>query len=258
MTDRQKPAGKTTIQSVTRASRLLLAVAAHPDGLSAKSAADQFGLSLPTTYHLLTTLAAEGLLAKVSSRQYVLGPRAAVLAAAVIRNSRAPEYYLLPLRDLAAVTGETAYLAAWRNGAITVLETIEGARAVRVAGLTAGYGDNVHARASGKLLLAFAPAADRDRLLSGTQLRRLTSKTITDRGELDKELEKIRRERIALDLGEFQDSVVCVSAPITEDGVVVGCYTVSTPSERWAAEHRYIITQVQRAGQKASNLYVAE
>src|SRR5690348_6866796 len=90
----EKPTGKTTIQSVSRASRLLLAVAASPDGLSAKAASDQFGLSMPTTYHLLTTLAAEGLLVKDARRQYMLGPRAAVLAAAISRDNRAPEYYL--------------------------------------------------------------------------------------------------------------------------------------------------------------------
>jgi len=139
-----------------------------------------------------------------------------------LRDSRAPEYYRRPLRGLAVATGETAYLAAWRNETITVLETIEGAQAVRVAGLSVGYGDDVHARASGKLLLAFAPPADRDRLLSQARLRPLTSKTITDRGRLDEELEHIRRERIAFDLGEFADGVFCVSAPITEDGVVVG------------------------------------
>lgn len=252
----QQSDGKTTIQSVSRAARLLLAVAAAPEGVSAKTAADSLGLSLPTAYHLLTTLAAEGLLAKDSRRRYVLGPRTAVLAAAVIRNSSAPEYYLRPLRDLATVTGETAYLAAWRNGAITVLETIEGARAVRVAGLAAGYKDNVHARASGKLLLAFAPDIDRNRLLSEAQLRPLTSRTITDPSQLDKELEKIRAERIAFDLGEFNDSVVCVSVPITEDSIVVGCYTVSAPSIRWAAECESIIKEVRRAGERASNLRV--
>lgn len=250
--------GKTTIQSVSRASQLLLAVAGSPDGLSAKVASEQFGLSMPTTYHLLTTLAAEGLLVKDARRQYVLGPRAAVLAAAVSRDSRAPEYYLKPLRDLATATAETAYLSAWRNGSIVVLQTIEGAHAVRVAGLTAGYGDNVHARASGKLLLAFACEADRDRILDTTPLRALTPRTITNRQTLEAEFGKIRRDRIAFDRGEFHDGVDCVSAPITEDGVVVACYTVSVPSERWNTEHEHIINEVQRAAEKASNLRIVE
>ena len=254
----EKPTGKTTIQSVSRASRLLLAVATSPDGLSAKAASDQFGLSMPTTYHLLTTLAAEGLLVKDARRQYMLGPRTAVLAAAISRDNRAPEYYLQPLRDLAAATGETAYLSAWRNGSIAVLETVEGAHAVRVAGLTAGYGDNVHARASGKLLLAFASQADRDRILSAQQLRALTPKTVTDRRLLEAEFETIRRDRMSFDRGEFHEGVDCVSAPITEDGVVVACYTVSVPSERWTTERDQIVEEVQQAAEKASNLRIVD
>jgi DNA-binding IclR family transcriptional regulator len=116
----------------------------------------------------------------------------------------------------------------------------------------------VHARASGKLLLAFAPAAERDRLLSETQLRPLTSRTITDPSKLDKELEKIRAERIAFDLCEFHDNVVCVSVPITEASVVVGCYTVSIPSERWTADRQHIINEVRCAAEKASNLCTRE
>lgn len=245
---------RTTIQSVSRASRLLFAVAAEPDGLAAKPASEQLGLPLPTTYHLLTTLVAEGLLAKDSRRRYVLGPRAGVLAAAVNRDNRAPEYYIAPLRELAAQTGETAYLSAWRNGAITVLTTVEGAHAVRVAGLSAGYRDNEHARASGKLLLAFASPVDRDRLLGGSTLRRLTPTTITDRAQLDREFERIRAEGLAFDRGEFYEGVECVSAPIVEDGTVVACYTVSTPADRFASDSEKIIDAVRAAGRAASNL----
>jgi DNA-binding IclR family transcriptional regulator len=57
---------------------------------------------------------------------------------------------------------------------------------------------------------------------------------------------------------EFHDGVDCVSAPVTQDGVVVACYTVSTPPERWATEHDRIINGVQRAAEKGSNLRIIE
>lgn len=249
---------KTTIQSVRRASQLLLAVAHAPDGISAKQAATQFELTLPTAYHLLATLAAEGLVVKDSRRQYLLGPRAAVIAAAVSRDTRAPEYYLDPLRELATSTGETAYLSAWRNGAITVLQSIEGQHAVRVSGLAPGYDENFHARASGKLLLAFAPAADRDRLLSGRSLIALTANTITDVPTLLTELDVVRRDSLAYDRAEFRDGVDCVAAPITEDGAVVACFTVSAPSDRWTLESERLVTAVRLAAERASNLRVTD
>ncbi|MFJ6453909.1 helix-turn-helix domain-containing protein [Paenarthrobacter sp. NPDC091669] len=42
----------TRIQSVSRAARLLLAVASNDDGLTVEEVASRFDLSTPTSYHL--------------------------------------------------------------------------------------------------------------------------------------------------------------------------------------------------------------
>ena len=95
-----------------------------------------------------------------------------------------PERYLKALNYLADTTGETAYLSAWRRGEIVVLATVEGSQAVRVVGLTAGYSENIHARASGKLLLAYSPEETREQTVKSLVLRRLTDATITSRAAL--------------------------------------------------------------------------
>lgn len=251
-----RPVAKTTVQSVSRAVKLLLAVATQPDGLTAKAGSELLGVSLSTTYHLLATLAAEGLILKESSRRYVLGMRASVIAAAVSRDTHASEAYLQILRGLAADTGETGYLSAWRNDAVCILASVEGAHAVRVAGLTLSYNDDLHARASGKLLLAYANPADRERLLSRSALRQLTPTTIIERDALEAEFARIRKEELAFDRGEYQEGVECVSAPIIEDGTMVAAFTVSTPSERWATEAEKIIDLVKSAAKAASGLRV--
>jgi IclR family transcriptional regulator, acetate operon repressor len=53
---------RQVIQSVARASRILLAVARSPHGLTATEVASIVGLSMPTAYHLLATLEEEKLL----------------------------------------------------------------------------------------------------------------------------------------------------------------------------------------------------
>ncbi|WP_235738837.1 helix-turn-helix domain-containing protein [Nocardioides alcanivorans] len=65
----------TLIGSVQRALRLLEAVAASEDVLSAKRLARMVGLPLPTAYHLLRTLVHEGYLRKLDEG-YVLGEAA--------------------------------------------------------------------------------------------------------------------------------------------------------------------------------------
>lgn len=244
------PAG-TTIQSVRRAARLLVAIAGAPDGLSAKEVAEDQGLALATTYHLLNTLAAERLLAKDDRRRYHLGPRAAVIAEGVSRSTHASDRYLAPLRELARRTGETAYLSAWRGDAVAILEAIEGQHSVRVAGLARGIADHPHARAGGKLLLAYVTEAQRRRVIR-PPLRRLTPETICDVRSLYRELDKIRQNGIAYDHGEFARGVECVAVPITEAGVVSACYAVSVPVNRWSEVREHVVRALKAAAATAS------
>ena len=246
-----EPTG-TRIQSVSRATRILLAVAAAPTGLTAKSVADLFGLSLPTAYHLLNTLESEQVLLKDPRRRYLLGPAVGTLADAYARTRQVPEKHRAAVRRVAAETGETAYLSGWRNGSIVVLATEEGSHAVRVAGLTAGYGEDLHARASGKLLLAHEPREVREELLSTIKLRRRTPNTITTRAALRRELDKVLEEGLAHDRGEFDSGVECLSAPIWASGAVVAALTVSCPQSRFYQSEDAVRDSLVRAAAYAS------
>lgn len=246
-----KPSTKTTIQSVARASRMLLLVAEAEDRVTAKAVADALGLSLQTAYHLLSTLVDEGLLSKERGRQYRLGPKATIIADAVARDQSAPERYVRALRELAESTGETAYLSAWRGGEIQVLTTVEGAHAVRVAGIATGVVGSEYARASGKLLMAHARAELRDPLISG-KLTKLTPHTITKRRELEKEFEEILREGYSVDREEYSVGVTCLSAPITEGGKTNYAYTVSVPTARYHENESELRKSVLAAAAKAA------
>ena len=222
----------TRIQSVVRAARLLRLLALHRDGCTAAEAADRLGLTVPTTHHLLNTLVAEGLAVKDSRRRFTLGPAVAVLAQALVHQV-VPEWLRSPLDELARSTGETAYLATWGAGDIHVLASVEGARAVRVAEAQSGPYRHAHARATGKLLLAFAGAELRASYLAAHPLEPLTAATITDSATLDAELAGIRDRRYSEDREEFAEGVSCISAPVLMDGTLVAAFTVSAPSQRF-------------------------
>lgn len=235
------PRSPTLIQSVARACRLLLFVAEQRDGCTAKEAAGAHGLALPTAYHLLNTLVAEGILVKDSRRRYSLGPKVGTLSDAFLRQVSAPEYLLLPLRQLAKTTGETVYLTAWHREEIRVLASVEGAHAVRVAGLHSGYYGNAHARATGKLLLAYARPEVREAYLQANPLEPLTPRTIANIDELNREFETIRERGYAYDEQEFAEGVCCVAAPVIENGVVIAAYGLQAPAGRFG-ERRQALT----------------
>ena len=222
------------VQSVERASRLLLLLARHEHGCTLTEAARALHLAVPTTHHLLATLVAEGLAAKDASRRYRLGPRAAVVADGFERQSL-PDYLLAPLRRLSERTGETAYLARWADRDIRALASIVGGNPVHVAEVESGPYLHAHARATGKLLLAYARAGDRAAYLAAHPLEQVTPRTIVDRPALEAELASIRGRGYAEDREEYRDGVACLSAPLVMDGVVVAAYTVSAPAHGYPA-----------------------
>jgi len=243
---------QTRIQSVSRGIRILFAIASSEDGLTVKEVAAKFELSTPTAYHLINTLVYEGIVVKDERRRYLLGPAASIISEGFARTNPIPDRYLEAVQRLASVSGETAYLSGWRNGAIAVLSAVEGSQAVRVAGLSTGYSDNLHARASGKLLLAFAPEALREAVLDRTVLRRMTPQTIVSRTGLYKEFERIREADVAFDREEFHPGVECVSAPIREGGVVTASLTLSCPAERFRQREPELVELIHSIASEAS------
>jgi IclR family acetate operon transcriptional repressor len=236
----------TSIQSVQRASRILLAIAGEQAGLTAQQVSVRFGLTLSTAYHLLSTLADERLLAKVEGRHYVLGPASGEIANAVARELRPPAEFVAALQRLADKTRETVFLTGWHLGALRIVETIEGAQSVRVAGLEVGFTGGIHARASSKLLLAFAEPNLREQVLEGYEFTKITTQTITTREEFDRELALIKKEGVARDRGEFDAGVYSVSAPIFLNGSVSDALAVSAPIGRFY-EHEAEIVSALRA-----------
>ena len=237
---------RTSVRSVARAARWLLWIAEH-EGASATEVAREFDVPLPTVHHVLSTLAQEGLLEKDAARRYHMGPNVGVLSGSFVREQGVPSVWQRALAELASATGETAHLAAWRGGEITILAGVEGSRAVRVPDIHIGSYAHAHARAAGKLLLALAPAAQRDAYLARHPPTRLTAKTITNRVALNAELERIRAAQYATDNEEFADGLACLSVPIIEGGAVLAALSVAAPSQRFRAERQFLLRAARDA-----------
>jgi len=242
----------TTIRSVARASQILIYLGQQPDGRTAKEVAAAVGLPLPTAYHLLGTLVAEGLLAKDSRRNYYVGPRLHSIADAYLRQFTPPEQLIAPLHRLADATEETAYVGCWRHDELAVLACVEGRNAVRVSGVDVGVVEAAHARASGKALLAFAPESVRASYLRRSPLTPVTPRTIVDPEEFRLELEGIRVRGYATDEEEFRDGVACVAAPVVANGSAVAVYSVSAPVERFRRRRQELIERVLEASREAA------
>ena len=239
----------TQIQSVGRAATVLELVAEN-GAMRASQIAGRLDAPLPTVFHLLSTLTNVGLLDKLEDRRYQLGPKVGLLAEAFAAQVSAPEYLLERLREMADRTGETAYLSGWRRGDATVLSIVEGHRAVRVSGLHLGFAGSTHARASGKVLLAFGGPSALDDYLARHSLDGSPARTATDADTLRRVIEQTRADGYAVDEEEFAEGVSCVAAPVLNGTVAMG---ISAPSERFRANRAALIEVVLEVASKTVN-----
>lgn len=172
------------------------------------------GLPKPTTHRMLQQLEAGGLLGREpSGRRYQLAPRLVGLAENVLRASTRSGLRHAVLAQLVAELGETCNLTALAGADVIYLDRVETAFPLRLD-LHPGLRVPLHCSASGKLFLAYMPAARRRELLAQLPLTRQTAHTLTTPEALERELAAIRRQGYSVDAEEFIEGLVCVAVPV--------------------------------------------
>jgi IclR family transcriptional regulator, acetate operon repressor len=235
---------KPRIQSVARAAAILNEIAHSPAGITAQELSTATGVSRATTYHLVQTLAAVGYIAAGADHRYRLSIGVGAIVEGFDRHV-VPEDFLPLARALAQSTGETAYVAAREGPQLVLLCSVPGHHPVSVGNSPIGPIEHGHARASAKLLLALAPEDARERYLAANPLARLTRRTITSRGQLLAEFERIREAGYATDLEEFHEGVCCFAAPLG-GGAASYALVLSAPKERFEANRDEYLDVVLR------------
>ncbi len=129
------------------------------------------------------------------------------------------------LEHLAETTGESSHLAIYATGKALVIEDVEVASSLRVAG---GVGRRIalHCTAVGKALLAFGSIPLPD------ELPQMLPSTITNATELAHHLNEIRRQGYALDDEEHESGVRCLAAPVILSNSTIAVIGISGPAVR--------------------------
>lgn len=172
------------------------------------------GWPKPTVHRLLSQLEAGELLAREpDGRRYAVAPRLLRLSEAALAGSTQQGVRHAVLRQLVADVGESCNLTALSGAEVVYLDRIESAFPLQF-NLRPGTRVPVHCSASGKLLLAHLPAAQRNALLEGLPLARYTATTLNSREALEAEFRRIRKDGYAVDAEEFVEGLVCVAVPV--------------------------------------------
>jgi DNA-binding IclR family transcriptional regulator len=223
------------IQSIQRAAALLRALAGD-SALGVSELARRTGLHKSTVSRLLATLASEALVEREpGSDKYRLGLELARLAGQVARFGDLKVAAHPALLALGAEARETVHLAVRDGDEVVNVEEFAGPHLVRQASWL-GRRTPLHCVANGKALLAFAPRTVIERVLD-SPLSAITPRTTTDPRELRAELQRVRERGYAVALGEVEEGLHAVAAPVLgADGFAIAAVSVSGPSYRVTPE----------------------
>lgn len=223
-------------EAATRVADVLLLFASGPSELGVSEISRRLEMSKTVVHRILQSLASRGLVTyKASSRNYVLGSAAAALGARALRDLDLRQAALPVLRRLQRETGETTTLSELVGTARIYLDQIPSLKEIKMT-VEVGRPFPLHAGASSKAILAFAPPELREFVLEDA-LPALTPLTLTDRVALELDLSRIEEGCTAVSLGERQHGAGSVAAPVIGfDGYAVGSISVCGPVDRFDEE----------------------
>ncbi len=189
------------------------------------------GISKPTCYRLLRTLEDAGYVARDrETGRYSLGLKLFELGTWAVTRLPVRQQGLEIMQKLCTATGKSVFLSILLEDASVCIEEIHSPDAVWL-GSQVGTRLPLYATASGKVLLAFAPAV-RDRYLRHASLQALTPRTIVDPAAIRQELERVASDGWAMNDEETELGVRYVAAPIRDrSGEVIAALSLGGAAE---------------------------
>jgi DNA-binding IclR family transcriptional regulator len=215
------------LSTVQRAIAVLHTLAESPTDLGNNEIARRAGINVSTVSRLLSTLVRDEMVSRVEATGYFrLGPRLVELGNAALARVDIRERTRPHLEALTESTGETSTLSVpYRQGTITI-DFVQSQSFVRSVA-EVGRPSIAHATATGKVRLAYTDATLPD------SLPRYTPKTISDRKALEREVRLVRQRGWAQAIGEREEGLNAIAAPVLSTAGLVAILGVQGPSQRF-------------------------
>jgi DNA-binding IclR family transcriptional regulator len=222
----------SSVGVISKVLRILEALQNSSIGLSLKAICADTGINKSTAHRFLKHLERENYLLRTEAGAYLIGPRLTQLSARTNMSAALQAIARPILADLWRSTQETVNLGVLDRGTLLYVDVMESPHEFRLVSRV-GSRRPLHVAALGKVLTAFLPASEYERVLHGIIFQQVTPKTIGNLTQLRAELEKVRCQGFALDDEEALLGCRCVSAPIlNNERVAIGALSISGPVTR--------------------------
>ncbi|WP_328859612.1 IclR family transcriptional regulator domain-containing protein [Streptomyces sp. NBC_00306] len=223
--------GAEFVESLARGLTVLTAFGEGRAELTLAAVAQATGLARATARRALITLEHLGHV-EAGERTFRLTPKVLTLGYPPLSRITLPDIASPHLAALVREVHDSASLAVLDGDAIQYTARVATGRIMSV-NIGIGTRFPAYAASMGRVLLADLPARDRAALLARTELRALTSRTVTDRERLDAVLAQVAQDGYALVDEELEEGLRSLAVPVRDlGGRAVGAVNVAMHSSR--------------------------
>lgn len=224
---------KKIIQSIDRALQVLELFSLEKPEWGVTEISKALNIYKSNVHNVLTTLAERGFVIKDSKTdKYKLGIKFFELGSVVIKNMDLRKIAHPYMEKLLKEFNETVHLGILVEGEIISIEQEESDQSLSPR-IFIGKRTPLHCTGVGKAIMAYLPKDKFAFIIKEMGIPRYTENTISNEEELEKELEKIRKQGYAVDNMEHEEGVRCVAGPIRDyTGKVSASLSVSGPAFR--------------------------
>jgi DNA-binding IclR family transcriptional regulator len=244
-----RPKRNYDITALQRGLRLLHLFSESPRGLTAKQVAALSRLPVSTVHRFLANLVTAGFLNRDGEGTHHLGIACFSIGQAAVGQLDIRRLSLPYLRELNQQTRETIHLTVRHGLSAVYVEKLDSPEPVRIHSRI-GAAVPLHCTAVGKVMLAYMPPEEQDRIISQIDLKRMTPNSVGNVQELKTELYRVRKNGYACDLEEHELHIRCVAAPIWDHtGSVQSSVSITAPTLRMPVTRlRQLAPLIQAAG----------
>jgi len=238
------------IKSVRNCFRILSLFSKQNPDLDADGISQAIDIPKSSVYRYLNTLIQESILEyDPTTKKCKLGLKILELGGTAYHQLELRKIAIPFMKELAKKTRETVYLATLDRDRAICVERIESDLPIRLS-INRGESFPLHASATARILLAYLPDEEQDRIIK-KGLKRFTNYTITDSQMLRKNLKEIKKLGFAFSNQELDLGAKAVSAPVFDFfGRAIAGLSIAGPIHRFAGkkvgEYRNLVVNYSR------------
>jgi DNA-binding IclR family transcriptional regulator len=223
------------LPAVDRAMSLFELLANSLQGLTLSELSRKLNMPKSTTHYLIHTLVTRGYVQRGrDGRHYLLGLRLADVASANPAELNLRAQAMPYLKQIAARFNLTATATVQRGAEAVIIAKVESFQ--DVGGAWVGRHLDLHCTAQGKALISTLSDEKLDRLFSGRDFARFTSRTISSISALKVHLAQVRANGFATNDEEQVPGIRAVAVPVVDGtGAVLAAFSVRGSTGQIAA-----------------------